>query len=125
MIRWIRIARRGLQAADDVQVKGWYRSRTIIVNFVTLAGLLLAQIGWLPVPWDEAQATEMALAILTIVNMMLRVDTSTPVGKRTVRAPRLPDDDPDHPPGDQPAVPAGVETRAERRARLGVGKTTE
>lgn len=128
MIRWLKIARRGLQAADDVQVKGWYQSRLILVNLVSLIGLLLAQFGLLPVPWPEEQTEELAAAILTIVNAVtiaLRFDTDKPVGRKTIRAPKPAEDDPDNPPDDQPAVPEGTETRAERRKRLGVGKTTD
>lgn len=86
MIRWLKIAKRGLTAAEDVQVKGWYRSRTVWVNAVVLIGLALAQFGVMDVPWSEEQASEAALAILTLVNMALRVVTDRPVGPRTVRS---------------------------------------
>lgn len=88
MIRWLKIAKRALTASEDVQIKGWFTSRLIWVNLISLLGLVLVQFEVIPVPWPQEQVSEIALNIVGLVNgitIMLRFDTRTPVGPRTVR----------------------------------------
>lgn len=85
-MRLFKIAKRAFQTAEDVQVKGWYVSKTVWVNAIALLGLLLVHFGLLPAQWSPEIQGELAAAVLTIINVALRVVTTRPVGTKTKKS---------------------------------------
>lgn len=71
---------RRFDVAETLEVKKWYSSRTIWVNFlIVIAGALSFLMS--PDAKMDAQTTGTLATVLGIVNMLLRMVTDKPVGK--------------------------------------------
>ena len=62
-----------------MQSKPWYESKTIIVNFIAILGIVLNSMYGIELD-AEVQAA-LATSILAVINIILRFVTSQPVGK--------------------------------------------
>lgn len=70
-----------LRLGNDVQQKGWYASKTIIFNILTLLALVAARYGF-ELSSDDLMV--IAAGVASIGNIVLRFATSTPVGANTI-----------------------------------------
>ena len=62
-----------------MEMKHWWASKTIWVNFVAIVGILLnSQFG---IELDTEVQAALATSILAIINIVLRIMTTQPVGK--------------------------------------------
>lgn len=58
-------------------VKDWWKSRTLWVNTVALVGVIcVGKLHW----FDTGQWAELTTMFLAIINLFLRLDTTTAVG---------------------------------------------
>ena len=63
---------------DKVEKKHWYESKTLWVNLIALAGIILnSQYG---IELDAETQAVFATSILAIVNIVLRIVTKKPIG---------------------------------------------
>lgn len=83
---------------NDVQQKGWYASKTIWFNILSLIAAIAALKG---LNLDAQDVATIAAAASTLGNIWLRARTSTPIGARTIPGA-------DVPTGNQPAGDTGI-----------------
>jgi hypothetical protein len=75
-------------AVEQLQVKGWYLSRTIWANLFALVGsIAYAVSGNDALTLSENEVAALAAAAVAGANIVLRILTRTPVGMRSVPGP--------------------------------------
>jgi len=87
-MRWlqlIKIMPRIAEAMEQMQVKGWYLSKTIWSNLIVLSGAVIYALhGNDVLIITDAEAAALSVAAVAAANIVLRVLTSKPVGMRSV-----------------------------------------
>lgn len=73
-----------LRIGNDVQTKGWYASKTVWFNILTLVGVAAAYRGF-DLSADDLVA--LSVACSSVGNIVLRFITDKPVGGKTVPLP--------------------------------------
>ena len=63
-------------------MKSWYRSKTIWFNALTVLVTIATMYGYVPDQGLANKATMSLLAVAPIINVILRVITSTRIGRR-------------------------------------------
>lgn len=76
----IEILKRLLNVGNDVQQKGWYSSKTVWFNILSLVAALVALKGY---SIDANDVAVLSSGIVTVVNIALRFGSQTPVGLTT------------------------------------------
>ncbi len=90
-MKWLELVKllpRVSGAVESLQVKGWYLSKTIWVNLLTLVSSMAYAVSGndaLTLSADEAAA--LAVGAVAVGNIVLRVLTDKPVGLRSVPGP--------------------------------------
>lgn len=78
-MKWIMIL---FQLGAEVQQKGWYASKTVWVNVLTILAALSAwKFGYVPA---DADLATLSLGLAAAGNIVLRFATKVPVGGKTV-----------------------------------------
>jgi hypothetical protein len=72
-----------LKIGNDVQQKGWYASKTVWFNILSLIAALAALKGF---NLNAEDIVTLAAGISTVGNIFLRFATETPIGSKTVPA---------------------------------------
>ena len=70
-----------LRIGNDVQTKGWYASKTVWFNILSLVAAVAALKG-LELSADDVVA--LSAGVSTVGNILLRFATDTPIGAKTV-----------------------------------------
>ena len=70
-----------LRIGNDVQTKGWYASKTVWFNILSLVAAVAALKG-LNLSSDDVVA--LSAGVSTVGNILLRFATDTPIGAKTV-----------------------------------------
>lgn len=87
-MKWLSIVKlmpRIAGAIEQLQVKGWYLSKTIWVNLLLLIGsVAYAVTGNEAFTLSEDEVGALSLAGIAVVNIVLRILTSKPIGMRSV-----------------------------------------
>lgn len=72
-----------LKIGNDVQQKGWYASKTVWFNILSLVAALVALKGF---NLNAEDIVTLAAGVSTIGNIFLRFTTETPIGSKTIPA---------------------------------------
>lgn len=70
-----------LRIGNDVQQKGWYTSKTVWFNIISLMAALAALKGF---NLNAEDIVTLAAGVSTVGNIFLRFTTDTPIGAKTV-----------------------------------------
>lgn len=70
-----------LRIGNDVQQKGWYTSKTVWFNILSLVATIAALKGF---NLNADDIVTLAAGISTVGNLILRFSTETPLGSKTV-----------------------------------------